>query len=109
MTVRKTNTPPHGQMTALAEYYQTQRQTVMEMRRANKLGAHLARNFHKNGTVEILGKLRALLESMEAELNRDESLDLEFQSHLQDWEILNEEARSSIDAMIDSECEAIRQ
>ena len=96
-------------MTALADYYNTQRQTVLEMRQSNKLGADLARRFHQTGAVEILTKLRSVLEVIEKNLSEDCSCEPEFEGQMHDWEILHHEAMSTIGAMRDSECGASRQ
>ena len=96
-------------MTALTTYYNTQRQTVLEMRQANKLGASLARRFHQNGAVEILAKLRSVLEGIEETLSDDTSFEQGFHGQLQDWEILHQEAMSTLGAIIDCECEASRK
>jgi hypothetical protein len=96
-------------MTVLADYYNTQRQTVLEMRQSNKLGAEMARRFHQTGAVEILAKLRSVLEGIEKSLSVDCSCEPEFEGQMHDWEILNHEAMSTIGAMMDSECEASRQ
>ena len=96
-------------MTVLADYYNTQRQTVLEMRQSNKLGADMARRFHQTGAVEILAKLRSVLEGIENSLSVDCSCDPEFEGQLHDWEILHHEAMGTIGAMMDSECEASRQ
>jgi hypothetical protein len=96
-------------MTALADYYNTQRQTVLEMRQSNKLGADMARRFHQTGAVEILAKLRSVLEGIEKILSEDCSCEPEFEGQMHDWEILHHEAMGTIGAMMDSECEASRQ
>ncbi len=96
-------------MTTLADYYNAQRQTVLEMRQSNKLGAEMARRFHQTGAVEILEKLRSVLEGIEKSLSVDCSCEPEFEGQMHDWEILHHEAMSTIGAMMDSECEAFRQ
>jgi len=96
-------------LTALADYYNTQRQTVLEMRQSNKLGADLARRFHQTGAVEILTKLRSVLEVIEKNLSEDCSCEPEFEGQMHDWEILHHEPMSTIGAMRDSECGASRQ
>jgi hypothetical protein len=111
-TIRRPHEAPATQdkeMIALAEYYNSQRQTVTEMRQANKLGAQLARRFHQTGAIEILTKLRSVLEGIENCVSTEQALAPEFHSQLQDWEGLHHEARSTIAAMIESECEACRQ
>ncbi len=79
------------------------------MRQSNKLGADLARRFHQTGAVEILTKLRSVLEVIEKNLSEDCSCEPELEGQIHDWEILHHEAMSTIGAMMDSECEAFRQ
>jgi len=100
---------PRQEMIALAEYYNSQRQTVTEMRHANKLGAQLAKRFHQIGAIEILTQLRSVLKGIENCVSSEQALAPEFHGQLQDWKGLHHEAMSTIAAMIDSECEACRQ
>ncbi len=72
-------------MTALAQYYHTQRQTVSEMRLTEKLGAKMAKRFHQVGAVEILENLRSALDRIENRVSKDLFCEPEFRGHLQDW------------------------
>lgn len=73
------------------DYYNSQRQTVTEMRQANKLGAQLAKRFHQTGAVEILTKFRSVLEGIENCVSTEQALAPESHGQLQDWEGLHHE------------------
>ena len=75
-------------MKAVPNLRHTSRQTAAE--------GNSASSSEKSGPRQALGKLRAVLASLDDEMAEDNFTDQKFQDQMRDWELLHEEAMKAI-------------